>query len=88
MASWLISNVQLKIIGYRTTKKGNIAFQTQYGEFFLDLTSEKCRSNFLRYFPGKKDRVKLMIERGFRADDFIGMECYGYPIIEPLRVDN
>lgn len=77
--------MKIKIANYRITKKGNIAFQTKYGEFFLDVDSDKCRLNFLRYFPHLQDEVTNNLNGEFDPDRLIGQYCHGYPIIEPMR---
>ena len=77
--------MRIEITGYRRTKRGNWGFQTQFGEFFLDLSSSECRARFLRYFPHMRDRVQMMMERGFEPERLVGKYCDGYAVIEPLR---
>ena len=71
----------LKIKSHRITKKGNIAFQTKFGEMFLNPASAKCRANFKKYFP----HLDLKIKKGFDADTLIGECCIAYPVLEPIN---
>ena len=78
--------MRLRVRSYRVTKKGNFAFQTEYGEFFLNPADLKCRKKFIRYFPDSG----FMIERclmlgGFRPEMVVGSYCEGYPVIEPIK---
>ena len=76
-----------KITSYRRTKKGNWAFsdQSKDGEIVLNPYSEKCRRNFIKYFPHMEDRVRDVIEREFNAAWFIDKYFYAHPVLEPIK---
>jgi hypothetical protein len=48
---------------------------------FLNPKNEKCKSNFIKFFP----HLKLEINEDFDPNSLVGEYCHAYPVLEPIN---